>query len=50
MGKPKLTLEEYSQSVNAITKADLQDLAKKYLGHQEYVRASLKPESMKPAK
>lgn len=44
------TLEEYSQSVNAITKADLQDLAKKYLGHQEYVRASLKPESMKPAK
>lgn len=44
------TLEEYSQSVNAITKADLQEIAKKYLGHQEYVRASLKPESMKPAK
>ncbi|MBP6429951.1 MAG: hypothetical protein KA273_06080, partial [Bacteroidales bacterium] len=44
------TLEEYTASVNAITKADLKVLASKYLGHTEYVRASLRPESMQPAK
>ena len=44
------TLEEYTAAVNAITKADIQAVAKKYLDHKDYVRVSLKPEAMKPAK
>lgn len=44
------TLEEYSAAVNALTIEDIKAVAAKYLKHDGYVRVSLKPESMKPAK
>jgi predicted Zn-dependent peptidase len=44
------TLEEYSAAVNALTIEDIKAVAAKYLKHDGYVRASLKPEAMKPAK
>ena len=44
------TLEEYSADVNALTIEDLKAVAQKYLKHDGYVRVSLKPESMNPAK
>jgi zinc protease len=44
------TLEEYSAAVNALTIEDIKAVAAKYLKHDGYVRVSMKPESMKPAK
>ncbi|MEE0927014.1 MAG: insulinase family protein [Bacteroidales bacterium] len=44
------TLEEYSAAVNALTIEDIKAVAAKYLKHDGYVRVSLKPASMKPAK
>ncbi|MFA6199716.1 MAG: insulinase family protein [Bacteroidales bacterium] len=49
-GTQMQTIEEYTAAVNAITKADIQEVAKKYLDHKDYVRVSLKPEAMKTAK
>jgi zinc protease len=49
-GYDMLTLDEYTNTINAITKEDLKALAAKYLKHDSYVRASLKPETMKPTK
>lgn len=43
------SVEAYTASVNAITLADIQAVAKKYLKHDNYVRVALKPEAMKPA-
>ncbi len=44
------TIEQYTAQVNAITKEDVQAVAKKYVDHKDYVRVSLLPEAMKPAK
>lgn len=44
------TLEEYTNAVNALTVEDLKAVAQKYLKHDEYVRVSLKPQSMNPSK
>lgn len=44
------TLEEYTAAVNALTVEDIKKVAEKYLKHDEYVRVSLKPAAMKPAK
>jgi zinc protease len=49
-GYDMLTLDEYTNAINSVSKEDLKALAAKYLNHDGYVRASLKPETMKPAK
>jgi len=47
---PLRTLEQYKAAVNAITKDDIQAVAKKYIDHKDHVRVSLKPAAMQPAK
>ena len=47
---PLRTLEQYKAAVNAITKDDVQAVAKKYIDHKDHVRVSLKPAAMQPAK
>lgn len=49
-GYEMTTLEEYSAAVNALTIEDIKAVAAKYLKHDGYVRVSMKPEAMKPAK
>jgi len=44
---PLQNLEQYNNAVNAITAKDVQAIAEKYLQHKDYVRVSLKPETMK---
>jgi zinc protease len=43
---PLRTNEAYNAAVNAITKEDVQAVAKKYLDHKDHVRVSLKPAAM----
>ncbi len=45
-GDKLLTLDEYKEVVNALTIDDIKNVAK-YIQHDQYVRAILKPESLK---
>ena len=49
-GNTLKTIEQYNAAVNAVTKEDVQAMAKKYLDHKDNVRVSLKPAAMQPAK
>jgi zinc protease len=49
-GYEMTTLEQYTAAINAMTKEDIKAVAVKYLNHNEYLKVSMKPESMKPAK
>ena len=40
-------MEEYTNAVNAITVNDLKQAAAKYLTHDEFVKVTLLPETLK---